>query len=571
MIRNNTYQSSPPRKIPFVENAASDDLDSTSSNCCRDDDNDSDSERHSPIYYFAYGPMVHPMVRHRRGARCRNEQAAVLRDHRLTFAVGGLASVIQQTGYDVHGVIMECCSKEDWEKLQAYEAGYVPAQVQVYPYPTATDATGKRGSGDESDLPVLDLPTTTGSNLDDSSSCSSSSQYITARIFVIHETDVSAEQNKTIERLPREGYLRLMATGMAKYDGDEVYINDHIMSVPFKPVCKPEDYATFPVLRLPPLGSQMDVNAAALPLVVDTTSNNQNFTSNHLAKCPSTISATLTESEDMTLSSKSIATITNKAEMVSLPKVSLEGYRKFCQTLPDKLPHEEDFENQSMITTSCTATCSSTTFHSTSMRTSSSSCHCCSAYPSQMLFRLGNHIILIHNPPGPQHPGAYWLQRNAHAKLQDITYYLQKTHADPDVSYCESPKDITAHHQAWAENMLVESIAQGLSAYRVFELSKDCSEEEEYMSIQRLKAFLKASSRRTGITSTKSDGCLRVAWSTTSNFNSRNKSSKFWRRRGGRNNTTISKLTNKLKWVAVTVKSKSSQYPNKKTSKQASI
>ena len=451
-------------------------------------DND-EIDMNEPIWYFGYGPMVHPTVRQRRGVQVSHAQAAVLRDHRLTFAFGGVASVVPQTGYDVHGVVMQCRTQDDWEKLQASEGGYYPVTVPVYPYESNRNTyTQGNGQRDESAMPVLDVG---GDKSDESDENSKPSGVpLHARVFIVHEYDGS-KLDHSIDRLPQERYLRLIAEGLAQYHGDEDYISDQIMGVAFKPSRKLEEYATFPALTLPPVPplvlSVYDGNASA--------SAGQDF-----LKYPSTISTTETESIDEMGSSHasyshSLATTesqclyqaydcyypaTNHPNLeasrdgddTDLPKITLAGYERLCQSLPDipniRGDNEHDENDFSMAAQDLTA----------------------ASYPAHMLFLMGGHVLLIHNHPGPKHPGAMWFQSNAHAKLQDVTYYLHQTHVDPDIPFCDTEQDVTILHQLWAENLLVESIAQGLTVYRVFNLADDLLEEEEEASIQRLQTFL---------------------------------------------------------------------------------
>lgn len=163
------------------------------------------------IYYFAYGPIVNPMVRRRRHLNTSEERPAVLPEFRLTFAYGGIANIVHQRGYEVHGILMKFNSAKDWEDFQTYDAGYNDSDlVKVVPY-----------DADEDDEPI------------------------TAYAMTMKEYDAS-KLEAPIEQLPAERYLKLLAQGMQVYNVDEDYIQDQIMSVPYLPSCKPEDYQTFP-------------------------------------------------------------------------------------------------------------------------------------------------------------------------------------------------------------------------------------------------------------------------------------------------------------------------------------
>ena len=63
---------------------------------------------------FSFGPMVNPLVRERRGILTYDEQPAILQDYRLTFHFGGVANVVHQRGYEVHGIFMRISNEECW-------------------------------------------------------------------------------------------------------------------------------------------------------------------------------------------------------------------------------------------------------------------------------------------------------------------------------------------------------------------------------------------------------------------------------------------------------------------------
>ena len=86
------------------------------------------------IYYFGYGPIVNEEVRRRRGIEVIEVQAAYVPDYRLTFAFGGLASIVPKVGFEVHGLLMKVKSHEDWKKLLEFEAGNTPTIRTVVPY-----------------------------------------------------------------------------------------------------------------------------------------------------------------------------------------------------------------------------------------------------------------------------------------------------------------------------------------------------------------------------------------------------------------------------------------------------
>ena len=167
------------------------------------------------IYYFGYGPIVNPNVRIRRGLTTIEERPAILPEFRLTFAYGGIANIIRQRGYEVHGILMKFTSEDDWKHFQTYDAGYnVSDLVTVFPYDSDQE------------------------NRDDN-------EPITAYAMSMNEYDAT-KLEAPIEQLPTERYLKLIADGMQAYHVDDDYIQDQILSVPYVPSRKPEDYRSFP-------------------------------------------------------------------------------------------------------------------------------------------------------------------------------------------------------------------------------------------------------------------------------------------------------------------------------------
>ena len=167
-----------------------------------------------PKYYFGYGPIVHPEVQSRRGLEMVDKQAAMLPEYMLTFSILGSANVIEQTGYDVYGILMRFDKEEDWAKLIEFEGGsYELDKVKVYPTKTPDD-------------PIM------------------------AYTFIMIDYS-KRHKGPIVETLPTERYINLIADGMRAYKIDPDYIQDQIMSIPFKPYVKPENYKTYPYISNP--------------------------------------------------------------------------------------------------------------------------------------------------------------------------------------------------------------------------------------------------------------------------------------------------------------------------------
>jgi hypothetical protein len=178
-------------------------------------------------WYFGYGPICNGKVRTRRKLNVNNVQAAILPEHRLTFAFGGIASVVPQRGFEVHGVLMQLADEEEWVKLQAFEKGTTAAQeLDVFPY------------NDSNDIDV------------DGEPIDVDGEPIRCYALIMHDFDEDLLDGP-IEKIPQERYLKLIAQGMREYNVDDDFVLDHIMAVPFSPTRKPQDWHKFAIEKDP--------------------------------------------------------------------------------------------------------------------------------------------------------------------------------------------------------------------------------------------------------------------------------------------------------------------------------
>jgi len=180
----------------------------------------SKTESDAAVYYFGYGPIVHPVVRHRRGVPIASVQAAILYDHRLTFAFGGTVNVLpHQRGYEVYGVLLKFDSLLEWKHFQKFDGGHYQSNlVTVYPLKTP-------------DCPVQAFTFVYDAPLEQGALANADADTI------------------PIEKLPQERYLKLIADGLRQLHIDPEYIDDQIMSVPYTPKTKPENFCTFDTLN----------------------------------------------------------------------------------------------------------------------------------------------------------------------------------------------------------------------------------------------------------------------------------------------------------------------------------
>jgi len=141
------------------------------------------------------------------------EQVAVLPDHRLTFACGGLVNAVEQRGYEIYGLLLRFDSHHDWQLFKEFDTGYSIREVWVYPLSYA---------GDPESIPIR------------------------AFTFVFDPACSEFSKENCRERLPQQRYLELIASGMREYGINEEYVEDNIMSVPYSPRTKQQDFKTFP-------------------------------------------------------------------------------------------------------------------------------------------------------------------------------------------------------------------------------------------------------------------------------------------------------------------------------------
>mmetsp|Transcript_14963 Transcript_14963/g.19589 ORF Transcript_14963/g.19589 Transcript_14963/m.19589 type:complete len:456 (-) Transcript_14963:205-1572(-) len=179
------------------------------------------------IWYFGYGPICHSQVRMRRGIGTSNEQAAILNDHRLSFAFGGCSTLVPSVGFTIHGVLMKMDSPEDWEKLKEFDSGgYALRELAVYPYMRGEFDLGDEEEFFESKKPVLCHAFVMLDEFDEN----------------ILETDYLEE----MEKKPQERYLRLIAQGMMQSGVLPDYVEDEILAVPFLPTLKEDQWHSIP-------------------------------------------------------------------------------------------------------------------------------------------------------------------------------------------------------------------------------------------------------------------------------------------------------------------------------------
>lgn len=358
-----------------------------------------------PIYYFGYGPIVHPLVRERRGIQRSHVQAAMLLEHRLTFAYGGVVNMVPQRGFQVHGLLIQFDSTKDWARFQEFDAGYDLDEVQVYPYT------------DDGMPPDLENDEDDDNSSSNSNNCNNNGLPITAYAFVMKDFDgnkLDKVTASTIEKLPQERYLKLISSGMRAHNIDDDYIEDQILSIPYSPKAKPEDFRTFP-LRPSSLSS---------------------FTG-------------------------PVSASTSSATASGGPNSSSSRRRGSLTRLRGGRNHQQ---SSSSVDAGPRGTVPTITFHDYETRL------CRNAGPHQVYFVIGMKVIQIDPPFQPHNPCVVWFRQRAHGG-PDLTLTLHKTVIDPDIPLVYTLEDLTPLHFAWAENHCIEYLEQGgIRGTQIYEL-----------------------------------------------------------------------------------------------------
>jgi len=194
----------------------------------REDLSQSSQQTGNNILFFGYGPIVNEIVRKRRNIRTTDLQAAFLDGYRLSFEFGGVANVVRQRGYRVHGVLMTLTSLRDFKKLQSYDIRRQVEQRLVFHYPKG------------------------GFNYDEDEDTEEEKEELASAMayFIEFPDDVQetllSNSNPVGESLPQEGYLKLIAEGMQQNKVMREYIEDSILNIPYIPDRPVNDYLKFP-------------------------------------------------------------------------------------------------------------------------------------------------------------------------------------------------------------------------------------------------------------------------------------------------------------------------------------
>ncbi|KAL3941565.1 MAG: hypothetical protein SGBAC_004093 [Bacillariaceae sp.] len=180
-----------------------------------------------PVKFFAYGPIVNDLVRKRRNIRTTNLQPAFLDGYRLSFEFGGIANLVRQRGYRVHGVLMTLASLRDLKKMQSCDIRRQVTQRLVFHYPKNGFVVDEDADDEEAKEEIK-----------------SSMAYCIEYPEDVEET--VSHNDPAIKRLPQEGYLKLIAEGMHQNRICYEFIEDFIYNIPYIPDLAVSDYQKIP-------------------------------------------------------------------------------------------------------------------------------------------------------------------------------------------------------------------------------------------------------------------------------------------------------------------------------------
>lgn len=138
--------------------------------------------------------------------------------------------MVRSRGYRVHGVLMTLASLRDLKKMQTYDIRREVTQRLVFHYPK---------NGFVVDEDAVDEEEEEKEELD--SALAYFIEYPEDVLETLHQNDPA------IERLPQEGYLKLIAEGMQQNRVCYEYIEDSILNIPYTPDRSVSEYLKFPL------------------------------------------------------------------------------------------------------------------------------------------------------------------------------------------------------------------------------------------------------------------------------------------------------------------------------------
>ena len=370
----------------------------------------SDDEE-APIYYFGYGAMVNPIARERRGVCTEEAHAALLPNYRLSFASGGVANIHPKAGWEVYGIVMKCASLEDWKILKASSAGYDCIEVDVF------SIKEKAPEGEAASTSVDDLSK-------DSCCCSTS---------LAESEDKDEGCAECSKNTPSSGEI----------------IRADSCSIP-------EEEDGFAQVVKKPIRARVFVMPVDKQESMDCSTRNISDEDNKLPQeryLRVIASGMVAYGVDQEYINDEIMGV------AFIPSRKPEQYLRFPPAKPGSTPPsisqaawDKEYQRRNAKAVK-------------SKRASDR---------NLILFRLGEHVIQVRGEnASPENPFCVWLRDRLQGPA-DSTWVIVQTYFDPDLPLIATPEEITAVHQAWAENQMMERFEQaGVSATVLFHVPSD--------------------------------------------------------------------------------------------------
>lgn len=391
------------------------------------------------IYYFGYGPIVNPHVRIRRGCNIPPEliKTAILYDHRLQFVAGGTANVVATRGWDVKGVLLKFNSTEEWEAFRQYDANYDVREISVSVIDKGNldpkhknDHTAPFAEEDEDENDNLDISERSGPLV---------------RSHRMHRSMLVSGGSSSLNSLDGNS------------DSEE------------------EDYSC--PFSFEPKSKKADPNAVkCFTFCIDQPKGRPRH-----SICENTPYRGSNGNSDMVVGKpqeRYLKLMTDGLRAHEIDETYIHDEVLAVNYIPnerDKITDQSQYK--SFPSAKKVAAVSFNKYETKLCKAKDNATHFCIG---DKVFRLDESTCNTET-----NPCVRWLRKQAHAK-GDITFLIHQTFVDKECLHIEmvnSPEEITAEHQQWAEHILLLYLERGgLTATKVAELVADNGKGDSLMN-----------------------------------------------------------------------------------------